>query len=247
MVDFIAKQMKNFETGNAETICLELIIAEKKWCILFAYRPPDANMKSFNEIFYMKFFNEIYITLNKIIGKYDNIFLAEDLNIAELKTGSDSSNHLSDAKDVFNLTNLVKKPTYFKSQDGTLTDLMLTNRPRSFLKSQNFQIGLGDCHKLVFSILRASFKKLPRKIITYRDQKRFNQDQFLRDLDSGLIQEELYRNCEKTFSEIFNDILNHHAPLKEKQLRGNHAPFMTKDLNKAIMNKSKKAKNKYLN
>ena len=34
--------------------------------------------------------NEIYITLNKILGKYDNILQAEDLNIDELKTASDS-------------------------------------------------------------------------------------------------------------------------------------------------------------
>ena len=32
---------------------------------------------------------------------------------------------------------------------------MLTNRPRSFLKSQNFEIGLSDCHKLVVCVLRA--------------------------------------------------------------------------------------------
>ena len=195
--------MKNFENENAETICLELIIAKMKWCILFAYRPPDTNKTMF--------FNEIYITLNKIYGKYDNILLAGDLNIDELKTGSDSSNHLSDAKDVFNLTNLVKKPTCFKSQDGTLIDLMLTNRPRSFLKSQNFEIGLSDCHKLVISILRASFQKFPRKIITYRDQKRFNQEHFLQDLDSRPLQGELYRNFDepyKKLSEIFNDILN---------------------------------------
>ena len=93
-----------------------------------------------------------------MLGKYDNVLLAGGLSIDELKTGSDSSNHLSDAKDVFNFINLVKKPTCFKSQDGTLIDLMLTNRPRSFLKSQNFEIGLSDCHKLVVSILRASFK-----------------------------------------------------------------------------------------
>ena len=30
-------------------------------------------------------FNEIYITLNKILGKYDNILLAGDLKIDELK------------------------------------------------------------------------------------------------------------------------------------------------------------------
>ena len=220
-------------------LCLELVIAKKKWCIFFAYRPPDTNKTML--------FNEIYITQNKILNKYDNILLVGDLNIDELKTGSDSSNHLSDAKTVFNLTNLIKKPTCFKSQDGTLIDLMLTNRPRSFLKSQNFEIGLSDCDKLVVCILRASFKKLPRKIITYRDQKRFNQDHFLRDLDTRLLQGELYRNCDESYkklTEIFNDTLNHHAPLKQKQVRGNHPPFMTKDRSKAIMNESK-AKNKW--
>ena len=93
--EFNVKQMKNFETENAETICLELIIAKKKWCILFAYRPPDANKTML--------FNEIYITLNKILGKYDNILLAGDFNIDELKTVSDSSNQLSDAKELYKL------------------------------------------------------------------------------------------------------------------------------------------------
>ena len=97
--------------------------------------------------------------------------------------------------------------------------------------------------------MRASFKRLLRKIITYRDQKRFRQDHFLLDLDSRLIQEELYRNCDKPhkkLTEIFNNVLNHHAPLKQKQVRGNHASFMTKDLSKAIMSKSK-AKKQFLN
>ena len=46
------------------------------------------------------------------------------------------------------------------------------------------------------------------------------------------------------FTRIFQNVLNKHAPLKYKKVRGNHAPFMTKDLSKAIMNKSK-TKNKY--
>ena len=116
------------------------------------------------------------------------------------------------------------------------------------MQSHNFETGLSDCHKLVCSILRASFKKLPPKIIKYRDQKHFDQKKFLHDLDSKLLQGDLYRNCDDPYdklSEIFVDILNHHAPLKEKQIRGNHAPFMTKELSKAIMEKSK-SRNKYL-
>ena len=183
---FIVKQMKNLETENTETTCLEPIIVKKKWYVLFAYRPPSTNTTMF--------FNEVYVTLNKIIGKYDHNLLVADLNIDELETASDSSNHLSDAKGISNLTNLVKKPTCFKSQDGTLIDLMSINRPRSFLKSQNFEIGLNVCHKLVVSIPRASFKKLPKKFITYKDQKRFNQDYFLQDLDSRSLQSIATRN-----------------------------------------------------
>ena len=95
----IAKQMKNFETKNAETICLELTIVKIKWCILFAYRPPNTDKE--------EFFDEISVSLNKILGKYDNIILAGDLNIDELRPCSDSSkNHLSDMKDIFGLTNI---------------------------------------------------------------------------------------------------------------------------------------------
>ena len=87
-------------------------------------------------------------------------------------------------KDIFGLTNLIKEPTCFKSQNSTRLDLILTNRPRNFMKSQNFETGLSDCHKLVCSILRASSKKLPPKIIKYRDQRHFDQEKFLDDLDS---------------------------------------------------------------
>ena len=232
---FIAKQIKNFETISAETICLELTINKRKWCILFAYRPPNTNKDDF--------FSEISISLNKIIDKYD-IVLAGDLNIDDLRSYSESSqNHLPDMKDVFSLTNLIKEPTCFKSQNGTLLDLILTTRPRSFMKSLSFEAGLSDCHKLVCSILRASFKKLKTvnltpKIVKYRDHKHFYQEKFLHDLNSKILQGDLFRNCEEPhekLSEIFIDILNFHALLKQKQVRGNQAPFMTKELSKAIM------------
>ena len=43
----------------------------------------------------------------------------------------------------------------------------------------------------------------------------------------------------KTFEEIFLMVLNKHAPLKKKTIRGNNVPYMTKTLRKAIMRRSK--------
>ena len=39
----------------------------------------------------------------------------------------------------------------------------------------------------------------------------------------------------KGFATSFNKILDNHAPLKKKYVRGNHSPFMNKSLSKAIM------------
>ena len=165
-----------------------------------------------------------------------------------MRPNSDSSNHLSDQNDTFSLTNLVTDSTCFKSNKGSLINVMLTNKPKSFYKSHSFVTGLSDCHKLIVSILRTSFQKLPPNFVMYRNQKNFHESNFLRDLDSRLIQGELYKIYEDPYtkmSEILFEVLNYHVTLKQKSVRGNHAPFMTRELSKAIMTKSK-AKNSYV-
>ena len=47
------------------------------------------------------------------------------------------------------------------------------------------------------------------------------------------------------FLNIFIEILNKHAPTKQKYVRANQGRFMTKDLYKAIMKRSR-LRNKYL-
>ena len=41
------------------------------------------------------------------------------------------------------------------------------------------------------------------------------------------------------FSSVFRDLVDRHAPLKRKMVRGSNAPFMTKQLNKEIMDISR--------
>ena len=52
------------------------------------------------------------------------------------------------------------------------------------------------------------------------------------------------RNIE-FFKNIFLKVLNKHAPIKTKYSRANHSPFVTKELSKAIMLRSK-LRNQYL-
>ena len=52
------------------------------------------------------------------------------------------------------------------------------------------------------------------------------------------------KNMYQSFSGTFKAVVSKHAPLKEKIVRGNNAPFMTKELRKEIMNRSR-LKKKY--
>ena len=36
----IASRLYAYEDSTSETICLEVTISKKKWCVTFAYRPP---------------------------------------------------------------------------------------------------------------------------------------------------------------------------------------------------------------
>ena len=209
------------------------------WCILFAYRPPNLEKKSF--------FEEISNSLFLIVNKYENFVLAGDLNINLLDPKSDTQNHFSDLRDTFTLTNLVKDKTCFKNKDGTLLDVLLTNKPNSFQKSVTTETGLSDCHKLVSTVFRSTFIKLPPKTIKYRSYKTYDKQNFLHELDQRLIQGDIYKTDDSysKLTEILSEVLEKHAPLKTKTIRGNQAPFMNKNLSKVIMTKSR-IRNKYL-
>ena len=59
-------------------------------------------------------------SLNQVVNKYKNIFLAGNLNINLLDSKSDPDNHFSVLRDMYDMTNLVKVPTCYKDLKGIL-------------------------------------------------------------------------------------------------------------------------------
>ena len=45
--ELLAKRLEDFKIKPTETICIELLISERKWCIRFTYRLPKYNKKVF--------------------------------------------------------------------------------------------------------------------------------------------------------------------------------------------------------
>ena len=90
------------------------------------------------------------------------------------------------------------------------------------------------------------FRKLPPKIISYRDLKKFDNERFMDSLQHTLGQESFdwSKNLDELY-EICHTIFNTHARKKKKYIRGNNKPFMTKAYSKVIMQRTR-FRNKFL-
>ena len=90
------------------------------------------------------------------------------------------------------------------------------------------------------------FRKLPPKIINYRDFKKFDNETFMHSLHYALSEEQFdYSKNPDKFYEICYSVLNDHAPRKKKYFRGNNKPFMTKAFSRAVMQRTR-LRNKFL-
>ena len=134
------KTLVNLEKNTSGTICIEVTISIKKWCIIFVSRPPHSNNKKV-------FFSELSTSLNQATNKYDNIIVIGDLNIDTQKNEADT-NYLPDLCDTFALANLIRSSTCSKSLSGTSIDMFLTNRTRSFHNTAITETGISDHHIL---------------------------------------------------------------------------------------------------
>ena len=108
-----------------------------------------------------------------------------------------------------------------------------------FQNTKTVETGLSDFHKMTVTVLKTAFKKSLPKIITYRDYKKFCAADFGNELYSALYSLDILKISNDTFSSVFMQILNEHCPLKQKYVGANESPFMTTELRKAIMVRSR--------
>ena len=173
---------------------------------------------------------EIGKGLDYYSSKYENFIVLGDFN-AEM-----SNPNMSEFCALYNFTNLIKEPTCYKNVDKpTSIDHILTNHVRSFQYSGIYETGLSDFHKLTFTVLKMFYAKQKPRIIKYSDYKNFNKNTFRMDLLKELSLSNLQEGDFDKFKFIVSNLLESHAPLKEKYIRRNQAPFMNKSVRKAIM------------
>ena len=229
----ICNRVPSFEVPSLELLCSELVVAKKKWIIYSIYRPPNVNIATF--------FSDLSTSLNRALDRYDNIILMGDINIDTQNKTDPGFDKLVSFCDVFGLSNLVTSKTCFTKNHSSSIDVILTNRPRSFQKTSVFETGLSDYHCLVATTMKSTVPRLKPKQIKYRSYKNFVPENFLKDVKQAKF-ECNETNPDKSYDQLttdFRNIVDKHAPIKTKFLRGNNAPFMNRELKKAMYTRAR--------
>ena len=103
------------------------------------------------------------------------------------------------------------------------------------------ETGLSYFHLLTVAVMRKIFKKLKPRTINYRSYKHFSNKAYRGSLLYELSKWVFFNNDDalQRLCDVNINILNRHAPRKRKPARCNQMPFVTKDLSKAIMKRSR--------
>ena len=233
------KRLQQYEEKNIESICFEIAINKRKWLIFAIYRPPyNSNLQSF--------FQYLNRMTDKAFDKYENIIILGDINIDIKRDKGEKSELFSHFCETFSFKNMIKADTCFTKTSSSSVDILLTNQPRYFMHSLSIETGISDVHTLIVTHMRAHIKKLKPIQIQYRSYKNYDENYFLADLSNTALIESK-DNPDKMYNELttnFTKILDKHAPIKHKIVRGNNADFMNRELQKAIMKRSR-LKNKF--
>ena len=207
---------------NFEIIFLEMTLRTRKWLVIGLYKPP--NQKE-------EYFLKNPGVVNNYLSKYEHIILLRDFNLTT------SNKYLADFTTLFHHESLINTPTSFQADKPRCIGLILTNKTSLFENSKTFEVGISDHHHIALTSLRLQYIQGNPKTKFYRDYKSFNFESFNNELNE-LLKSEKEINY-SLFENIFLQVLNAHAPVKKKIQRFNNKPFMTKQLRKAIMHRSR--------
>lgn len=115
---------------------------------------------------------------------------------------------------------LIKKTKCLKNPECfSCIYLILINKPRSFQTKCVVGEGLSDFHTMTIFLLKKHFRKIPLKVISYRDVKKLDSERFMNFLQFNLREEstDYSKNPDKCF-EIIHTLLSTHASKKKRYI-----------------------------
>ena len=131
---------------------------------------------------------------------------------------------------------LIKKGTCIIKTHKSTIHLILTNKPLSFQSSSVIETDLSDHYKLIATFVKSHLLDLTQKLFATETLKNTFKNSFLNDLRETNFDLSTNDPDENHFiADTFIKVVKYHAPLKKRC----QAPFMNKELKKAIYTRSR--------
>ena len=218
------KQNEINEDG-IESIVLEITIGKTKTIFTCIYKHP----KTRDAIFKSKLAKivDTNFTINN-----DLVFLG-DMNSCPRK-----SSIIEDICELYDLTNLIKEPTCYKSVNPTLIDVILVTNQYKYIECINTECGLSDFHNIIGAATRRFVPNFKPQRIFYRSYKHFDDDLYCADVQAAPFQVADIFDCPEDAawytSALLCDVSDAHAPIKSKTVTRQSVPYMNSRLRKAM-------------
>ena len=233
--DLPCRRRPDLEPAIIESIVIETTVCDRKWAIVCSYRSPSLSDNIFT--------NDFTVYMDNLHVHFDNIIVIGDLNYDITVGLPTKSNALKSVCDVFDLSSLVKKaPCFTKNAPQSLIDVILTNRPTLLCHVTNVACGISDWHNLISVVIKGAAPPAAKRKIKCRIYKNFDEEAF-NDAVGVIPFHVAY--VFKDINDIYwahecllKDVLDEHAPVRERTLRTKQCPFMNSRLRKAAFKKA---------
>ena len=162
-----SRRRTDLETRGHECIVIEIISNRKKVLFYFCYRSPSVNINPYLQ--------KLSASIDAAILETDNVSVIGTLNQNMLMRTQ--CKELCDFTDVYNMYNLIREPTCYKSStNNSLVDVLLTTQKNFYKTSGVVQNGYSDVHHMIYGVMKTVNLNKPAKTITYRSYKTFDEE-----------------------------------------------------------------------
>ena len=240
------------KSENLELLSVEISPGRAKPFLLACwYRPPTSGVD-----------DEAFEKLTKVLSDLDKdeqeIILVGDTNCDFKDSKNTNAKKLRLVYSEYHLEQMIKDHTRIattttetgeQKTSKTLIDHFSTSCPKYILKADVIKTGMVD-HYLVYAIRKINawrLKKKERKFVESRSIKKYDKTLFRVDMQQ-IDWESILGPFEgdpagmaATFQDVFESVLNLHAPLRKKRVRSEYAPWLSASL-RNLMKERDKAK-----
>ena len=217
----------DLEYDGVEAIWLEIFIKNARSLLVCnIYRPPITS-----KYLHPEFETVFEDMINTSMCEDKQTILVGDMNADYLQQSKDRN--IKRIISTNGLKQLIKKPTRVTKDSSTLIDIIATSHEQNILKTMTYANSISD-HDLVGMIMKKNNRKFKPRTIYTRNFAKYNEANYkenLRNLDwENVTQEPDINNAWDTFKSLLKSVIDKHAPLTKKRVRGRDSPWFTNEI-----------------